>query len=515
MCFLRHVSQMYVWRRVQDIGLIQLDCDLSVLSGLTVPVSIGLPVVELEMAVDFTSTRSTVFRESECPAFVNCHEAYQTFTSLTFFMESDSPILYEYLWMGRGFGIPDFKFQYTGPPKTASFRDVGGILAAGPGADVFTDRILELTFRGESHIVFNEISIRPGNVEWIASLSRTQWEWEAVLSDNRVSVVFDMVAGTDSLVLPARMRTESFCRTLFYGGSTEAIHCLGTGTEWIVADHDLVVPLRFGAIELVIGPRKIRFSNELEMPIRIGPLLMRASERIIFDYREGQISIVPRRDSRPWPISARANYKFLFEFPRIDETMNRIVAHHATTIDDSLVLESERPSMSVNHDGLSLTCWIFYRLDPFSGSQQRENSDLTGIFSEVDLTKNRDGILWRIIPKIRTITDETISTKLFIAHSLETVRMCAVVDRDLRGFDLPPPGTSDALITEVCAICLEKVLEGDMIQKMKNCGHRFHSSCARKWIHVQATCPTCRAPVDKMRSRLEKIFQNAPHCTIC
>uniref|UniRef100_A0A4W3J7E2 Zmp:0000000662 n=1 Tax=Callorhinchus milii TaxID=7868 RepID=A0A4W3J7E2_CALMI len=44
---------------------------------------------------------------------------------------------------------------------------------------------------------------------------------------------------------------------------------------------------------------------------------------------------------------------------------------------------------------------------------------------------------------------------------------------------------------DVCAICYQE-LRSAVITK---CGHYYHSSCLRKWLYVQKTCPMCHQPI--------------------
>jgi len=51
---------------------------------------------------------------------------------------------------------------------------------------------------------------------------------------------------------------------------------------------------------------------------------------------------------------------------------------------------------------------------------------------------------------------------------------------------------------EKCPICLAKY--GNTVRRPQvrfDCNHRFHRSCAKRWLDTSATCPTCRAELDK------------------
>lgn len=45
-------------------------------------------------------------------------------------------------------------------------------------------------------------------------------------------------------------------------------------------------------------------------------------------------------------------------------------------------------------------------------------------------------------------------------------------------------------LQEKCCICIETFVQGEELMRLP-CFHSFHSSCARKWLAVKATCPIC------------------------
>jgi len=60
-----------------------------------------------------------------------------------------------------------------------------------------------------------------------------------------------------------------------------------------------------------------------------------------------------------------------------------------------------------------------------------------------------------------------------------------------------------------CAICLETLEPGDLVQPMANCRHAFHAHCAKLWLQAQpsssqAKCPECRGPAMVMRAQLSE-----------
>ncbi|KAI3661628.1 hypothetical protein MP638_002880 [Amoeboaphelidium occidentale] len=44
-----------------------------------------------------------------------------------------------------------------------------------------------------------------------------------------------------------------------------------------------------------------------------------------------------------------------------------------------------------------------------------------------------------------------------------------------------------------CSICLEDILEGQIVRQSSRCGHMFHRVCIDEWItRTQAFCPVCK-----------------------
>ncbi|KAL6970779.1 RING-type E3 ubiquitin transferase [Sarracenia purpurea var. burkii] len=46
-----------------------------------------------------------------------------------------------------------------------------------------------------------------------------------------------------------------------------------------------------------------------------------------------------------------------------------------------------------------------------------------------------------------------------------------------------------------CVICLEDFKDGDLCQILPSCHHAFHSSCVKRWLINNQTCPNCRSPI--------------------
>jgi Ring finger domain len=54
-------------------------------------------------------------------------------------------------------------------------------------------------------------------------------------------------------------------------------------------------------------------------------------------------------------------------------------------------------------------------------------------------------------------------------------------------------GTSSEL---VCSVCLEVLLDGEMVRQLPACRHLFHVGCIDMWLGSHSTCPLCRSSVE-------------------
>lgn len=59
-------------------------------------------------------------------------------------------------------------------------------------------------------------------------------------------------------------------------------------------------------------------------------------------------------------------------------------------------------------------------------------------------------------------------------------------------YALPPLGErSPSFTAPECTICLDSLVEGDEVRRLK-CGHVFHAECIDSWLVKVAACPLCR-----------------------
>ena len=49
-------------------------------------------------------------------------------------------------------------------------------------------------------------------------------------------------------------------------------------------------------------------------------------------------------------------------------------------------------------------------------------------------------------------------------------------------------------VSKECAVCLEKIKEGDTVSTI-DCAHTFHYSCIKEWGKYKQECPLCRTRI--------------------
>ncbi|KAG0465180.1 hypothetical protein HPP92_019344 [Vanilla planifolia] len=44
-----------------------------------------------------------------------------------------------------------------------------------------------------------------------------------------------------------------------------------------------------------------------------------------------------------------------------------------------------------------------------------------------------------------------------------------------------------------CTVCLSDLTDGDVVRRLPECSHYFHSGCIDEWLRLRGSCPTCRS----------------------
>ncbi len=71
---------------------------------------------------------------------------------------------------------------------------------------------------------------------------------------------------------------------------------------------------------------------------------------------------------------------------------------------------------------------------------------------------------------------------------------------------------STVMVQDKCAICLDSLTSCDTLLLIKTCGHFYHQSCLKCWLHHSSSCPSCRHPVTLSRIELAIAVPANPTC---
>ncbi|KAL0480543.1 HRD1 [Acrasis kona] len=61
----------------------------------------------------------------------------------------------------------------------------------------------------------------------------------------------------------------------------------------------------------------------------------------------------------------------------------------------------------------------------------------------------------------------------------------------------PEATANDLEDQQICVVCRNEMVFGQLSVKKLPCGHMFHANCLRGWLERGHNCPTCIAPVDR------------------
>lgn len=87
---------------------------------------------------------------------------------------------------------------------------------------------------------------------------------------------------------------------------------------------------------------------------------------------------------------------------------------------------------------------------------------------------------------IPSSTSSSMLQRLSSGINLNDMNRCTelfVVDNELLNGDI------------VCSICQNAFLESNIVRKINQCQHVFHTSCIDRWLSNNTTCPVCRSNV--------------------
>ena len=361
----------------------------------------------------------------------------------------------------------------------------------------------------------------------VATTSATRWEFQGtiVLSEAigwESRVVVDL--SEPDVVLPSRLREQwpellkpgasvhenrLYVECSFFGLPTDGFSVSFRTGHWRVRNADTVMlatnsllytfdgsrqPGRISNLYRRICPTHIRF-GEGDETILGRPLLDSLSE-IVFDFDSKIVEFHPLEQAQALtvqpaglqalvPVFSDAIISFTDTGPAVFCELSRNA--------EGFVLVNSRPA--VIDEGIG---WRLIRTRP--AGIDREDLILNELFATVSVRLTHGGLQFWTLPAVagaQFATQVTLRRRrdyvavIMVRTNLptQTVRM---EDLDLPETRIVGPNS----VTEQCAICLEKITQGEELQSMRRCPHGFHYDCVKEWLEREhQTCPTCRIEV--------------------
>jgi hypothetical protein len=491
----------------------------SPLSGIVLPGELGSQSVQL--GLNFASSRLFVFSERVCPPFIG--RCYQ-FDASPSGSILPGDCLVDHAVVADIFDGPTPCLDYGElfGDLSSKWRDVHGLIGAGPQSEFFRGSLLE--------IAENEDISRRGATASVRRLADVEdvighrfayvdhihtWTVDAFLLLNGEILDEDVEidSGSSDILLPTSLLThEEFVginrdendRILTDCESDDLMFHLKSPQGGFVALGSQILQmaeLRFHTMSLgeefvTVCPVRVRFSSEVEA-IVIGRALIRSVDRLVFDYRPESLGIImtPRLGgvSRVSPFmhpQLRIPYYSGLELI-IRRSSEALLPASPASYTLQYILYSKRPHRMDEWTD----CWTFIKL-PWPADQRSFTIYTSEAFvlSAVTLSVNEEdkSIAWIPVEEGSLQAKTRISLREMPSYS----QICAkkIVQQPDPNLVLPAPIRVDDASRD-CAICLSELVGDVLVQPMPYCKHEFHPACIRQWANIQDSCPICRSRV--------------------
>ncbi len=478
--------------------------ELSLLSGLTVDVGIGFPPQSIRLGLDFFSSSSSLFLDDDCPLFVDC---YASTNSMTLFRGLHARTPEETVWLGN-LRVETVSFGPTSvlSPLKPRYRDVAGTLGVSPESFFFANRAVVFIIEADGRIKANVFKTAPEELRWAIPSIPYSWQFPVSVVLNNEEIVdsefglrLEMDFLEHGLVLPTFMHRR-IQRALASAGidiyDDLRVRCsghvfkfrFGFGNNlWLTLRSEALIDL---ADQLTVVNTEGESVNMCKLHIRfaqrlsgtVGRILFVSSgvgSRFWFNFSSKSFSFhqMPTDPSR---IESRV-FVPLFNQPTLFD--QRLEFSRANGDGDLLLLKEYPEKTRILTTGDSSDCWNFLSV---SGKLAPNELQLAGDSRLRSFAVSETQIVFHL--SASEGDDLTI-----ISEHGSIMRFC--VRRDsLSEFHLPKPQTCEEC-ENLCAICLEGIEAGALVQRMNDCCHSFHKNCVNRWFALKRDCPTCRTPV--------------------
>jgi hypothetical protein len=482
--------------------------EFSEFSGIVTEVRVGTPQQVLRVSVDFEGvSEDFLWRGRACPPLVtlSCFKAGDS--------SSFDTLRGDHIQIGGSESKTfDFKSVSLFDGSSLKFRDAAGKISLLKDVNQFSimtviedDKEL-VVISGQTDELDNQMPI------WVDGL----WEFtpraisvgSRVLEDN-LSVRFDPHA--DALILPWSVREylPSTFRTsggFLYGPAGENM-----SIEFVMNEAVVRVPIQQlrdpkEAIGCALCKFNIRFITGSSYVV-IGKQLLNSVERIHIDRDAQRLGFVPKGKRRIIPL-LRSPVRFAPRFmaPDLDIHPNGFAILFSKAQDDQngLILRSARPAvLEDNRQGFYYE-FLRVKVNDNLADDVEETvlTDFPFLMAQGGLRRTiQEGLIMRLV-HAGSFDPENV-VRPVIAQSRSFIRLIfeKALPPHIDQLDLPSPkqelpASCTPRADRSCAICFERIVNGETVQGMQECCHWFHFECVRQWLETgHLSCPECRSSV--------------------
>ncbi|KAL3120527.1 hypothetical protein niasHT_009352 [Heterodera trifolii] len=93
--------------------------------------------------------------------------------------------------------------------------------------------------------------------------------------------------------------------------------------------------------------------------------------------------------------------------------------------------------------------------------------------NEYDFLQYRISAIYHRDPPLRQVMDSLIVSVMYTKHGIEATRL-------LRSIPTITVNNSSSEL-EQCVICLNEFIDGTKAKQLRECNHKFHVDCIKRW----------------------------------
>lgn len=491
-----------LWAAVVRHSVAGVEGQYSAFSGLTVPLSIGVPEQMIRVALDFTNSNTLLFIHTACPPFTPCFiESASRRFQLDLEVSGSATDLMSFDTVYRRVA---FQTLSTRTHVVAKNSEVAGVVSVSPSSALFANEVLSM--HSNHWLSPHAVMLLTGKLVFleattgmrIRSVSEHEWRVRGTVWAHELDIVIDV--SEQDVILPFTMRDQVQFRGLSAVREGRLfVECAWRRQLRIEVQFGVAGPIRLSSHSLLLSGTsgelcgtRIRFG--FASHAILGRPLLESLNRIVFDFKTAEavlVRSVEDYESRGFPwIPAPPPLVPVFKGPAVivPTTGGCVVEFQATRNTEGLVLY-DWPAFEPGNAWM----WRFARTHP--SDLDIGEVHVPGVFYgstfafvsgrlRIDL-REVDPSLWLAATLSLRTTRDSVTVVLL---PISPPPIVAVAD-----LDLPPVHST---VGGECAICLSAFAAGEEVQPLPGCNHEFHRECVTAWLaRNRLTCPTCRSVV--------------------